>query len=1779
MRKSEYNRPDPAVALALAGEIYRCLSLHRRPEDSFSDPRYPWDDLHESTVRALGAGSLSEYFSISGAGKNNTLLTVGAEDIPVMLESLAEKRASLGREIKTQVKSRKKTGSLLDDIQLEKERLKTEYSEIQRLFRAAKDIYAESEKKYLRLKAKRRDQLAALKLQLERHTQSLKNQGRSAIESRVPTGEAPKKRSEYHALKAKYDLAKAGLKMDRANLDTLAADLSRLTMERDRLADRLESLAGEEAAAYTRFDEISERLSYLGGEWNALVSGRTDLRQARRDWKKLRSYLLLWSRDCRRLEKTGRSLSDFDFNREENALVESDSKLLENNRRIKLAASRIEQLSPDVDSIEKLFQDFESLVLSLSRELDRKTVLLKQAHKPAEQELEELSARLQKIRAQRDQLLDEKNKAGRKLKSGLKELDILRNHRRQILSFQAKVSAQAVAAIRSKATHRAALSQKQRKLHGQLSQLHGALPPLIGCSVFLKRCLITGALRLTEAENELGHLKEQLASAHDRLTRPVDAGDEKRLDDIFIEASSRQDRLSGLDFPEEAVSRLPRQLAALRAAIKRARRISKLEEDCRLRENEIGRLEDESRTREDDLLRKKQQLSRLTMEKERLEEVLRLAQEKEARLKQEKAELAKAYDEKWEKAGRLAHDRTRLLEARRRDRQVFDQLTADRKKLIHAYKKSKSDLEELSGRLNNLEQELDDAREETANLTGEKDRLETTIAENQEEIERLNGDKTRLAEAHRQAQASLRQLAEDKARLEEAHKRSLAELQQVSEDKKQLELDNRKNLEEIARLAEERQKIVRAYKKRRHELARLGRDRDRLLAYYNQSRKKLAGLAGDRERLLVELNAFQSQNQDLTSHLHDDVYPLLNTLGLALVKGQARLVRSLKQEESNRQEIEALSLLTAQLESGLKDEKETSMLLALALAALGREQERRDQDNQGRVAGLEARVSALNSELEELEADHLDSINLYHRQAEEIQDQREKLAELLPLLEFFIQRIDLWAAPDKEEAPAEPSLADGSETLVLLLHLLRQENETLKEKLAVLSDENLDLRFKNDHLDRSRQAVKSRLEQLLPLFSFLWKAWLRNVIALTESQARQRRTEKRLEALNERRALEEARVSKLTARLASAEEQMTILQEEAVESSAALAEAERLHAEFKDLYDKARREADSLREERNAFSIDLQDTHRELEILGKGSNELRLLNLRLASDNKKYRAEAETLRNESAAFAVALTDQTGRAEAAWAAFAELADQSRFAVESLHSRLDAQSDTIAALEVRLRERNDEAEELERMQNRLGLLFWTMARFGGDNNEVYETLIQLTNDKGFKDAADIAGARLHNLAAAAVAHITGDQFRRRAKKSVQRGLYSLLMAGGMIFSLPEESSVATAIPAELTRPEEIVNLVEAEPIGPNIPTGPVFSGYVGRPFDISFLPPWEKAKGFDFIQQAIVREIDALAQNLGIEPEAYLILVKRLFSPGQTVSLHRLQAPDVSFQVLKWHFPHVAGDFKDIPLKPSHMGALYKMAAQMAPDECLFWDRLYADYRALNSESAESLGMILKNMDFHRENNAAGAREFAGRLKPIPELEKLGLAGFTKVITPYFRANIKAFTSHPAFSYAHKAEEIDEYARRLAQDMFISAKLFGVPRTLMISIAHQESYFANVLGDNSMSASPFQIYNPTKPLIIKSMNNKGLAVPGVPQRLQDNLTLATYMAANHLSDLMDKSSRSWAKGKKLLCDLDRVALSYNGGEAYPPAVYGKKVRLMGYLDRIRKGVVQKKQRPRA
>ena len=147
----------------------------------------------------------------------------------------------------------------------------------------------------------------------------------------------------------------------------------------------------------------------------------------------------------------------------------------------------------------------------------------------------------------------------------------------------------------------------------------------------------------------------------------------------------------------------------------------------------------------------------------------------------------------------------------------------------------------------------------------------------------------------------------------------------------------------------------------------------------------------------------------------------------------------------------------------------------------------------------------------------------------------------------------------------------------------------------------------------------------------------------------------------------------------------------------------------------------------------------------------------------------------------------------------------------------------------------------------------------------------------------------------------------------------------------------------------------------------------------------------------------------------------------------------------------------------------------------------------------------------------------------------------------------------------------YAVDMAENIYISAKRFNIPVTSLMTIAHQESFYINILGDNKKSASPFQIYRPTKLKILQQMRREGFRVSRDVKHLQNHLSLASYMAAYHFADLVDLYAKEYEHKdsgesvKKVIYNLNKSTTSYNGGKKYHKEVFLKQLELKRFVEK--------------
>ena len=1115
---------------------------------------------------------------------------------------------------------------------------------------------------------------------------------------------------------------------------------------------------------------------------------------------------------------------------------------------------------------------------------------------------------------------------------------------------------------------------------------------------------------------------------------------------------------------------------------------------------------------------------------------------------------------------RVTAEKSRLEKAAAQREAEAERLTQEVERLRSSEAEARQGLEELSAEKDLLLREADAQRAQQALLAEERKKLEQALAQREAALFGLAADKdsiSKLAEERRQ----------DMVRLGRERDQFLQELERVREAADRAE-ESRQSLDDrITGLAAHQDELRGQLVFARAELAQASGGRDRLIMEAKRLRVQRDRLHEERNRLAHNLERSRKTVKYLAAHLKREVYPLVNVLGQALYQAQARASRLGEAEVSLKEQLAALTAAANELAADRAKVRSVNAKLTRAWTVLEKKtagQEKRRQVEQTRLRerghALTDRIGNLEKTLVAARSEKEEALVLVGRQAREIGRRDELLAEIYPLLEFFLE--NLRPQPPAAVKSEEPALPESAQPWILMLHLLREENDHLRQAVGDLETNRRALNFENEHLKLSHRAVKQRLEELLPLLQYLWRSWLETASALAAGQDQKRLVQARAEELEAKLAGREADWARLsedaarTARELSQTKENLIRTEEGRRQAAGLAaRLEKLLAEAQERL--TRLEADFQQSEAEAAGQALR-----LESLSRGHEELGRRNLDLEKKLRASESELDTLRVRASELGTRLQDETGRAEASLAALAHVSSNARDVIEGLEREAAGRAEEVRDLGRRLEDESLRVAQLEQAQDRLGLLFWILAKYGGDNGDSLEALIELTRQQGLMDAAGIAGARLQEMAQSAASCLGSESFRKNARRAVRRGLYSLLLAGSLILARPEESSKATAPSEDQARAQRLARLTaEKTEAALELHLGPVYCPEVKRPFDLSFLTPWEKARGFEYMQNRIIRELETQARRTGLDLDDYLVLLQRRHPEGTPIDLEDLAGSTASLSLINGEFPRIAADFRDKAPSSRHCAALHRLARRTDAGECRFWDSLYADYRALGADSHQALAMILNNIQARFRTPNETPPEFGGRLKPIPELERMNLARFTSLVAPYIKANIEVFTAHDAFSYAHEPDEIDGYARRLARDIHVAARSFGVPLTLMVSIAHQESYFANVLGDNTMSASPFQIYRPTKPFIIKGMIDKGLKVPGVPNRLQDHVTLATYMAAFHLSDLMEKASVKWGKNKALLCDLDRVALLYNGGPAYPSAVYRKKVRLLGYIDRLK------------
>ena len=300
----------------------------------------------------------------------------------------------------------------------------------------------------------------------------------------------------------------------------------------------------------------------------------------------------------------------------------------------------------------------------------------------------------------------------------------------------------------------------------------------------------------------------------------------------------------------------------------------------------------------------------------------------------------------------------------------------------------------------------------------------------------------------------------------------------------------------------------------------------------------MTGLTEEKDRLAEQLRDASAEGQELSDHLNNDVAPLLRTLGLALYQNNITLEDMRRGARDQQRAIQALSVLAADLNArktkAERDAESAGQALSLlSLHHLAQDRVAREKIDHllEDISRLSRHSSVLTGDLKHLEAEHQEALVLLRRQAGEIDTYKEQLADLAPLLSFFLENIPQWLSlGGHPPVPAEAS-SDEIKFLVFIIHLLNHENEVLRDKVGTLQEHCRALVLEKDHLAGSRQVIQDRLKELGPLFSFFWHAWLENALALAQSTSDRRRISTALKNMNGRLQQDQARLRTLTSDL------------------------------------------------------------------------------------------------------------------------------------------------------------------------------------------------------------------------------------------------------------------------------------------------------------------------------------------------------------------------------------------------------------------------------------------------------------------------------------------------------------------------------------------------------------------------------------------------------------------------------------------------------------------------
>ena len=1119
-------------------------------------------------------------------------------------------------------------------------------------------------------------------------------------------------------------------------------------------------------------------------------------------------------------------------------------------------------------------------------------------------------------------------------------------------------------------------------------------------------------------------------------------------------------------------------------------------------------------------------------------------------VKAKRAKLAELYTRERGSLKRLSAE----LRQAQSDLAESQRLAEERRGVEEKLQTLRQERDELENRHKDLEAAFDEQNQRLADNSARSEALSAELMRHRAELSEAGRARQALGEAVSTLRRRLDRLVQARSSLEKTLARHKDGLEKSEADRERLKGKVNRQKRNILRLVGIRQELRAELGAARLKLADLEMQRDAIVDNLREVREHLQDSGGEMGALgekLAELDGLEAQGLA-------DLAPFIKILGEALWRNESqlkrargasgRLMEQFKLEADVREanlrlqaagrEIELVESARSEqsrLEKELADKNSELARFALNIQEL---EEARD-----RLAGEKEALSSRNRELEESVA-RLDSRsqklrraldalkNRYDRrlgemrlseeslrellasQGKELEKQKARLEELEPLVGHFFD-----VAIEESRNLTGP---DGQPDLELA--------EYLKEESRAISAEYGGAAAAGAPETPAVSLLKARLAELQPLVAFLARSFVGTVAEL--AQARQER-QQLAEALAEaRRAQSSPGGPDLAEELENSRQQRRELAGELAlarqENRTVLGELTLVKQERLELNEELAR----IRHDRQTLAgeLTLSASTREILETSLNSREAELAEVRdqafgltrereqLQKSLEEKDGEINVLKSELAQADRDLAENDGRLEASWAALNYLGSRAGDAVANMKNKLENQVRQVDNLSLELKKREEKIKGLEKRQDKLALLYWTLvsqaAAGSGPDLPQLPAPLPVPAITGAATAEPAPENLQEDQARNSGGHSLGRELLEGVKKVARRSLFTLILAGGMVMAGPPSGALAGLAPGGFSVPAASEAAGESESL-PSHLLAHIDSSYIGRSVSLEEVEAAPRLAGRPAVENRLAEKVEELAGGHGLSTGEFLRLVRTARGPEHTVHLSDFAGREGALALLEPHAPKLTRHLRAWPAdlaSPARLTTLMKCAADFKKMEGAFWERLFFDFLAAG-DAGRALDMLLEHLEQKSDLLRLPRPEYAGRLAPFPQIENLGPDRFIGFMADYIKKN------WPAPSGRGR----DQAANRLAGDIYYAARLFKQPVTLFAALSQEEAERREL-----------------------DFFRRG------------GTTLLHKLAAD-LADLAQNSSVVWQEGKAPLCDLDEALAAYEN-KAFVEAVYRRKMALV-------------------